>query len=130
MSFVTSPERELLMSATGHALVTGGPGCGKTTIALRKAVARINEGLLPGQRILFLSFSRSAAARIMEASRNDVPREVRKDLEIQTFHSLCWQFVRGHGYLLGAPKPIKRIRPEKAAGLAPRPIPGAGFDRT
>jgi DNA helicase-2/ATP-dependent DNA helicase PcrA len=68
--------------------------------------------LEPGQKVLFLSFSRAAVARIVEAARKDMPREVRASLEIQTFHSFCWQLVRGHGYLLGAPSPIKLLAPQ------------------
>jgi len=111
VTFRSSPERDRILEATGHLLVTGGPGCGKTTIALRKALVRIHEGLLPGQRVLFLSFSRAAVARIVEAARNDLPRAARQSLEIQTFHSFCWQLVRGHGYLLGAPDPIELLLP-------------------
>lgn len=111
MTFVSSPERERILSAAGHVLVTGGPGCGKTTIALRKALVRIRSGLRPGQRVLFLSFSRAAVARIVEAARHDLPREARHLLEIQTFHSFFWQIVRGHGYLLGAPHRIQLLAP-------------------
>jgi DNA helicase-2/ATP-dependent DNA helicase PcrA len=78
---------------------------------LRKALLRINAGMEPGQKVLFLSFSRAAVARIVEAARKDLPREIRSSLEIQTFHSFCWHLVRGHGYLLGAPAPIKLLAP-------------------
>lgn len=111
MTFTTCPDRDSILGASGHVVVTGGPGCGKTTVALRKALLRINAGLEPGQKVLFLSFSRAAVARIVEAARKDLPREVRASLEIQTFHSFCWQLVRGHGYLLGAPAPIKLLAP-------------------
>ena len=92
-------------------LVIGGPGCGKTTIALRKGLLRIGAGLLPGQRVLFLSFSRAAVARIVQAARQNLPKELRRDLDIQTFHSFCWQLVRGHAYLLGAVSPIRLLAP-------------------
>lgn len=111
MTFTTCPDRDRILAATEHVVVTGGPGCGKTTVALRKALLRINAGLEAGQKVLFLSFSRAAVARIVEAARKDLPREVRASLEIQTFHSFCWQLVRGHGYLLGAPAPIKLFAP-------------------
>ncbi len=111
MTFNSCPDRDRILAASGHVVVTGGPGCGKTTVALRKALLRINAGMEPGQKVLFLSFSRAAVARIVEAARKDLPREVRASLEIQTFHSFCWQLVRGHGYLLGAPTPIKLIAP-------------------
>ncbi len=111
MSFRSCPDRDRIINAGGHVLVTGGPGCGKTTVALRKALLRINAGLLPGQKVLFLSFSRAAVARIVQAARQDLPRESRQYLDIQTFHSFCWQIVRGHGYLLGAEKPIQLMPP-------------------
>jgi len=81
-------------------------------VALRKALLRIKNGLEPGQKVLFLSFSRAAIARIVEAARSDLPREIRASLEIQTFHSFCWQLVRGHGYLLGAPRPLRLLTPQ------------------
>lgn len=111
MAFVTCPDRDRILSADGHVVVTGGPGCGKTTVALRKALLRIEAGLLPGQKVLFLSFSRAAVARIAQAARADLPRDARKNLDIQTFHSLFWQLVRGHGYLLGATGPIRLLSP-------------------
>lgn len=52
-------KREEFLACQGHALVIGGPGSGKTTIALQKALIRINQGLLPGQSVLFVSFSPS-----------------------------------------------------------------------
>jgi DNA helicase-2/ATP-dependent DNA helicase PcrA len=111
MSFVSSPEHDRVLEATGHVVVTGGPGCGKTTLALRKALVRIENGLETGQKVLFLSFSRAAVARIVQGAREGLPRELRTQLQIETFHSFCWQIVRGHGYLLGAPKPIRLLPP-------------------
>ena len=111
MTFVSCPDRDRVLAADGHVVVTGGPGCGKTTVALRKALLRVGAGLLAGQKVLFLSFSRAAVSRIVQAARKDLPRECRRDLDIQTFHSFCWQLVRGHGYLLGAVSPISLLPP-------------------
>lgn len=96
-------DRQRVLDARGHALVTGGPGSGKTTIALRKAAERVELGLEPGQKVLFLSFSRAAVARIVDAAKCELPRALRRELEIQTFHSFCWQVLKGHAYLLGSP---------------------------
>jgi DNA helicase-2/ATP-dependent DNA helicase PcrA len=113
---VICEDRQRILDATGHVLVTGGPGSGKTTIALRKAVEAIQSGLEPGQKVLFLSFSRAAVARIVESARRDLNSAERRLLEIQTFHSFCWQLLRGHGYLLGAPRKLSIMLPhdEKA----------------
>lgn len=69
--------RQSLLDCRGHALVLGGPGSGKTTIALKKAVVRINGGLDAGQSVLFLSFSRAAVARLGEAMKQEVPKAQR-----------------------------------------------------
>ena len=60
---------EVAADAAGHALVSGGPGSGKTTLALRKALACLQAGLKPGQAVLFLSFSRAAIARLLRRAR-------------------------------------------------------------
>lgn len=95
----------------------GGPGSGKTTLALRKAVKRIEAGLLPGQSILFLSFSRSAVARVAEAIQAQVPREHRNALNMQTFHSFFWEILSSNAYLLGSPKPLRILLPPDEAIL-------------
>lgn len=104
MTIIICEKRQQILDATGHVLVLGGPGSGKTTIALKKAVRLIDQGLQPGQSILFLSFSRAAVARIGEASKAEVEKSKRHQLSIQTFHSFCWELLRSHGYLVGCPK--------------------------
>jgi DNA helicase-2/ATP-dependent DNA helicase PcrA len=93
-------------------MVIGGPGSGKTTIALKKALVRIEAGLRPGQAVLFLSFSRAAVARIGQASRMQLPRDKRALLNVQTFHSFFWELLKTHAYLLGAPRKISILMPQ------------------
>lgn len=106
------PERQKLLDCNGHALVIGGPGSGKTTIALMKALVRIDAGLDPGQCVLFLSFSRNAVSRILQVARMELSREGRARLNVQTFHSFFWDLLKTHAYLLGAPSPIKILMPQ------------------
>jgi DNA helicase-2/ATP-dependent DNA helicase PcrA len=116
----TTPDeiRAAVLEAEGHVLVRGGAGSGKTTLALRKAVKRIDENLLPGQHVLFLSFSRAAVARIAQASNTLVPPPKRPLLAVQTFHSFCWELVKAHGYLLGAPKVLRVLSPHDEKALS------------
>lgn len=104
-------DRQRILDENGPLLVTGGPGSGKTTIALLKGRKRIEEGLLLGQSVLFLSFSRAAVERVMEASQREIPKEIRNWLSIQTFHSFFWEIIRSHGYLLGAPRRLHLFLP-------------------
>ncbi len=87
----------------------GGPGSGKTTLALMKATRRVADGLAPGQCVLFLSFSRAAVARIEEAAKGLVSPDQQSLLSIQTFHSFFWQILQGYAYLLGSPRPLSII---------------------
>ena len=95
----------------------GGPGSGKTTIALVKAASEIANGALePGQKILFLSFARATVARIVRESKLRVPREARSKIEINTYHGFAWEFIRGHGYLLTGHRRMRLLSPPDAAG--------------
>lgn len=111
MTIYICEERQKVLHANGHVLVTGGPGSGKTTIALKKAVCRIEQGLLPGQKILFLSFSRAAVTRIIESASKWVPQELLSELKIHTFHSFFWQIIKTNAYLLNMPRKIQILLP-------------------
>ncbi len=116
MSIEICRDRQSILEANGHVLVTGGPGSGKTTIALLKARRQIESGLLLGQSVLFLSFSRAAVGRAVEACKTaQIPAEVLRHLSIQTFHSFFWEVLRAYGYLLGAPKQLRLILPHDEA---------------
>lgn len=111
--------RQKILDENGHLLIVGGPGSGKTTIALQKATKAITAGLQPGQSILFLSFSRAAVARVAEASSLQVDKTVRSQLSLQTFHSFCWSLLKSHGYLLGSPKgKLKILLPQDEKALS------------
>ena len=109
-------KRSAILQATGHCLVLGGPGSGKTTLALEKAESVLDQ-LQPGQRVLFLSFSRAAVARILEASRKIIRSGLKSSFSIQTFHSFCWEILQTHGYLLGAPRHLSILLPHDEKAL-------------
>lgn len=98
--------------------MTGGPGSGKTTIALRKAVKRIQQGMTPGQSALFLSFSRAAVARILDAAKLEATAAEQEQLSIQTFHSFFWDILKAHAYLLGAPRKLSILLPQDEKALS------------
>ena len=91
--------REAILAQEGHLLVTGGPGSGKTTIALLKA-QRLFPTLKPGQEILFLSFSRSAIRQVVLRCREILTAAERRSVAVKTYHSFCLELLESNGRLL------------------------------
>ena len=100
MSTITlCDKRKAILRQEGHVLVTGGPGSGKTTVALLKAAAT-SHSLKPGEEILFLSFSRSAIQQILQKSQDLLNRDERSLIRVQTYHAFCIELLESHGRLL------------------------------
>jgi DNA helicase-2/ATP-dependent DNA helicase PcrA len=83
--------------------------------------------LAPGQSVLFLSFSRAAVARVVEASKTQLPKTSQSKLSIQTFHSFFWEILKAYGYLLGAPKTLRLLPPHDEAAIR-HPFENLGLD--
>lgn len=103
MTFVLNDQRKSVLEEPGHVLVLGGPGAGKTTLAILKAQAGMS-GMKPGQTALFLSFSRAAVQQIITRCKTVLSRDELSRIEVRTYHSFCWELLKGHGRALrGAP---------------------------
>ena len=99
-------KRRAILDGSGHMLVIGGPGSGKTTIALLKARRAVLERLRPEQSVLFLSFSNAAIRRILESGASILTNEIERQVEIKTYHSFAWDILRSHGYLLSSQRKL------------------------
>jgi len=111
MAFTICEKRQSVIDEKGHALVIGGPGSGKTTLALLKSKG-ILDSLGPGQSILFLSFSRAAVQQILKRCREILTKEEMKRIDVRTYHSFCWDILHSHGRLLGG-RPLKMMAPSE-----------------
>ena len=102
---LTEKQREIL-TIHGHMLVTGGPGSGKTTIAILKAADVAERELATGQKVLFLSFARATVSRVLQAIQyeQEIPALLQQQIEVDTYHSFFWRILKSHGYLIGLPR--------------------------
>ena len=115
--FELTDKQKDILRAEGHALVTGGPGSGKTTVSILKAAKVVREGLLHPRRVLFLSFARATVSRVLEAINEEaeLSPEIRLQIEVDTYHSFFWRLIRSHGYLLGLPRRLSVLTPPSEA---------------
>lgn len=110
-------KQKVVLAADGHALVKGGPGSGKTTVSILKAGNIVRERLKRGQRVLFLSFARATVSRVLEAidKEGKLLREVKRQIEVDTYHAFFWRLIKTHGYLLGLPRRLSILTPHNEA---------------
>ena len=119
--FKLSPEQKDILDASGHLLVLGGPGSGKTTVAILKADKLVGNRTLSTQKILFLSFARSTVSRVTEVLNHNslLTRETKRYIDVDTYHSFFWRIIKTHGYLLGLPRRLSILSPpEEAVALS------------
>jgi DNA helicase-2/ATP-dependent DNA helicase PcrA len=99
--FEISSKKQEILDTTGNLLVMGGPGSGKTTIALLKANHEIHkETLNREQKILFLSFARATITRVEQHAKGIIEVSDTSSIEITTYHSFIWTILKSHGNLL------------------------------
>lgn len=103
--------RQAILETPGHLLIRGGPGSGKTTIALVRA-SRELPALADEQRVLFLSFSRAAVRQILDRGRGLLTRSDLRRLEVRTFHAFFLDVIRSHGRRL-AGRPPTFLTPDR-----------------
>lgn len=106
-------ERQKLLQTDNHILVLGGPGSGKTTIALCKAKHDIHR-LKPFQKILFLSFARATVVRVYKQSQGILSAADLKGIEISTYHAFEWSMLKSNAMLISKHS-ISLLPPHEAA---------------
>lgn len=113
--FKLCENRRRILDGRGHTLVVGGPGSGKTTIALLKARRHVLTRLDAEQKVLFLSFSNSAIRRIIESAGRILCGKIADRVDIKTYHSFAWEVLTSHGYLTSSQRRLKIVPAQDAA---------------
>jgi superfamily I DNA/RNA helicase len=106
--FTPTTEQEQVLQATESAMISAGPGTGKTRTAVEKSklyVASLDDDMR--QRVLFLSFSNAAVFRLSSAASVSFTRKDRRLLRFLTYHSLAADILRHYGRFVGLPPRIR-----------------------
>ena len=97
---LNSEQLKSIKRTKGKLLVIGGPGTGKTEVALFKIIYLIEKESIDPGSILTLTFSRSSAKFL----RDKVATLIKNsyfEIPIQTFQSFCYEFIRKYYNLAG-----------------------------
>lgn len=97
MKVPNSAQKKAIMHLSGPAVVTAGPGSGKTHVIVSRILYLI-ENHIPPDNILVITYTKAAAAEMKERyeksrQSSDVPRGV----HFGTFHSICYNILRQSG---------------------------------
>ncbi len=120
MTYIPDPvQRQVIDAHDPVLLVLGGAGTGKTITAAATARVRLerieqqrtastataaSRAPQPVPRALFLSFSRSSIAQILDRTA-DVLGPYQPHVEITTFHAFAWRLLQRWGATIGLKKP-------------------------
>jgi DNA helicase-2/ATP-dependent DNA helicase PcrA len=114
---LTAEQHKVVDATEATLLVGGGAGTGKTTTALWAGRVQLSRpDSLPHQRVLFLTFSRTAVAQILARARR-VLVGIGDRVEILTFHGLAYRLLCQFGRYAGGPA-VPLLGGESEAKLA------------
>ena len=112
MSFDDLSDQQLSVATATEptVLVLGGAGTGKTTAALWAARTAIERGDVgPHQKVLFLTFSRTAVSQITSRSLG-VLSGIRDRVEVSTFHAFGLRMLQDFGRYTGLDVGVPRVQ--------------------
>lgn len=146
MTYEPKGKQVNIITSTAPVLVVlGGAGTGKTTTAVAAARAHLEAAdrrplaarraamasgkrtrLLAAQRALFLSFSRTAVAQIIDRA-GAVIGPLGPRLEVATFHGFAWRIIASFGAHHGFPPPQSVL--SAADNRVPGGMPGLTYNQ-
>ncbi len=99
----------------GPLLVMAGPGSGKTAVIAHRIAYRVNEAGVSPERILAITFTQRAATEMKERLQALLPDA--GNLQVGTFHSLCYRLLQRHVRRLARTKSRRLLPPNQSRTL-------------
>jgi DNA helicase-2/ATP-dependent DNA helicase PcrA len=119
-----NPAQQTAVEAVdGPVIIGAGPGTGKTRTFAHRVAYLIQDKHVPPERILAVTFTRSAAAE-MKARLTGLLGKVPDGLWVETYHAAALRVLREQGYPFGSGVDFSLIadedKPRLLDGLVPR----------
>ena len=113
---LTPEQRAAARWSEGHLLIVAGAGTGKTTTLAARIAHLVDTGVDPS-RLLLLTFSRRAAAELLQRAEQATGRAVVRQAWGGTFHAVANRLLRRHGPALGLDASFTVLDQRDAADL-------------
>lgn len=109
-----APSQRAVVDASEQLIVAiGGPGCGKTSAALWAASAELEKiQTKPWQRVLFLTFSRTAVSQLQQRSAGIFRGKNASRIDVLTFDAFAHQMLGAWGRYAGHGQKLADIQSE------------------
>ncbi len=124
---LTKEQKQAAEDPSPRVLVTGGPGTGKTTVLLGRAVHLVESGE-PPESIVLLTFS-FRGWKEMEARLREAVGRVSRDLWVGNFHHIALRIVARFGDLVGLPREFSLALPSQQEELLREAAARAGGEK-
>ena len=98
----------------GPCTLVAGPGSGKTAVLTNRAAKLVASGV-PPQRILLLTFMRSAAAEMTQRAKAIEP--ACENIDAGTFHSVAMRIVNTNAHVFGRDRKFTVIDPQDTTSI-------------
>ena len=95
-----STQEEIVRSTAPTLVAFGGAGTGKTTAGLLAAQRELDERAEAHQRVLFLTFSRTAVGQILDRA-GPILAGYESRVEVLTFHGFAYRMIQDFGRYVG-----------------------------
>lgn len=89
-------------------IITAGPGSGKTTVLTKRIAHLISEKNFPAERFLAITFTKRAAEEMRDRLNRLLP-DKHSQINIHTFHSLCFSILKENAEKAGISPDFKII---------------------
>lgn len=106
-------QQNAVSNSDNQLLISAGPGSGKTTVLTKRIARLVSAENIPAENCLAITFTKKAAQEMRERLNKLLNANLSKNLNIHTFHSLCFSILKENYGTLGLSQDFRVISKEE-----------------